>query len=338
MSNRLAGMQQSSLPYPSSSSGWHPPTAISSGQGSGTSSQTAQGKRRRRSSWDDEEDSNQEFGGETRARGESPPPARRPRIATDPERVSISALFRTNTSHVLQDWNAPSSSSIPASMRAAPSRGFSAQGYPAYRGHPTNWGGQAVGSLTVGQQGSNPYESVPSRHLEENRYPGHTRQMTDMRMRSASPLHLPSSDEGRPLAGGSGAQNHPTFNPQHWNVNQGWDIYPSQQVEERGMEIPRTHQQPLRGRRKRSPFSSPPQRLIGESFDFLDEEGFGITLNIGSAGNVFAGDNYGANFGDTLRDTCRAEHGFRKCLHGINNRRISKRFHGTFIFAASGAS
>jgi hypothetical protein len=137
-------------------------------------------------------------------------------------------------------------------MRVAPPRGLSAQGYPGYRGDSANPGLRVVGSLTVGQRGWDPYELVPHRHLEENEYPGRTRQMTDVRMGSASPLRLPSSDGGRSVAtvGGSGAQRHPTSKPQHRDVTQLWEIYSPQQVEEHGMEMPRTHQQPLKGRRK----------------------------------------------------------------------------------------
>jgi hypothetical protein len=105
MSNRLAGMQQSSMPYPSSSSGWHPPTAISTDQGSGTSSQAARGKRRRRLSSDDQWNDGQDYGEDAWGRTDLPPPTRRQRMESEPEPVSnfgvclCSSLmsFRTGT-------------------------------------------------------------------------------------------------------------------------------------------------------------------------------------------------------------------------------------------------
>jgi hypothetical protein len=109
--------------------------------------------------------------------------------------------------HVSQDWNATSSSSLPRQARISPSKSLSGQGYQAYQGDPVHQGGQALENLTVGQQGWNPHESMPQRDLGENRYPGYTRQATDVRMRSPSSPRVPSSHEGQSLAGYSSTSN-----------------------------------------------------------------------------------------------------------------------------------
>jgi hypothetical protein len=77
------------MPYPSSSSAWGPPAAISAWEQSGTSSQTARGKGPWRSSWDDEEDNSQGYGGGGRGSAHRPPPPGRPRLAAEPETVGI---------------------------------------------------------------------------------------------------------------------------------------------------------------------------------------------------------------------------------------------------------
>jgi hypothetical protein len=122
-------------------------------------------------------------------------------------------------------------------MRFAPSRGPPDQGYPNYEARHVHRGGQAALDLTIGQQGWSPYGSTSARNLDENRYSGYPRQVTDVRMSNASP-HLPQYDAGRSLGtpGWSGSQYHPLSNPPISNTTQAWGGYPHQSVQQQVMQ------------------------------------------------------------------------------------------------------
>jgi hypothetical protein len=152
--------------------------------------------------------------------------------------------------HVIQDWNTPSSSSLPARIRRQTSRGFFAQGYSPYHGDSTPLGGQAIDNLTGGQQDWIPYNSMPP-NPSQSQHSGHSQEIPDVRMGITTHLlnHRQQDDEGRSLAkaGWPQPQPHPSPRPRRWDVSRAPEGYPSQQVEEYAMGIPRDIHQP-RGR------------------------------------------------------------------------------------------
>jgi hypothetical protein len=122
--------------------------------------------------------------------------------------------------------------------------GPSAPSYQAHRGDQFHRRGQAAHNPTIGEQPWDLYGLTSDRNLDENRYPGYTRQVTDVRMSDASP-HPPQYVGGRSpwTPDWSGSQCHPPSNPPISNAKQAWGGYPHRSVQQQVMPPPSNRNQ-----------------------------------------------------------------------------------------------